>query len=485
VRKLAIACSLLALMAALPGCHSKSGDGSGADAPAAGAPISIDQVHWNDGAVRELRAAIDRRAAHGLDHMRFAIEGQPGSPDGDKALTQSALRYASALARGASDPAKLYDVYTTARPDPNLLNGLGAALAKDRLADWLDSLAPQDDGYRALSKAYLALRGQDGARSSAIPDKGEPLKPGASDPRIPAIARQLVASDYLDNAPPGDRYDPAMARAVQRMQADYGIKPDGVIGSDALEILNLSDADRARAMAVAMERMRWLERTPAPTRIDVNVAAGRLNYWRDGKLVDTRKVVVGEPEHETPQLGSPIYRLVANPTWTVPRSIQKREIAGKGAGYLARNNMAWKDGWVVQQPGPKNSLGLVKFDMQNEHQIYLHDTPAKQLFQEVQRQRSHGCVRVEDALGFAEMLARDQGVTDEWHRARATGKETFVSLPRHVPVRLMYQTVLFGTGGDPLIRSDPYGWDERVAAAIGFPSGQSHRLHTSGDDFGP
>ncbi|MFC3215812.1 peptidoglycan-binding protein [Novosphingobium panipatense] len=147
-----------------------------------------------------------------------------------------------------------------------------------------------------------------------IPDKGEAIDPGATDKRIPVIARQLVASDYLaPEAAQGDRYTPAMVQAVRRMQADYGIKPDGVIGSDALGILNLSDDDRAREMAVAMERMRWLERQPAATRIDVNIASGRLSYWRDGKLADTRKAIVGEPDHETPQLGSPIYRLVAIP----------------------------------------------------------------------------------------------------------------------------------------------------------------------------
>ncbi|HUD29025.1 MAG TPA: L,D-transpeptidase family protein [Novosphingobium sp.] len=448
--------------------------------------MSIDQVHWDDATVTQLRKAIDGRAAHGLDRMTFAVEGRPGSAEGDQALTRSALRYATALARGATDPAKLYDVYTVPRPNPNLLAGLARALADRKVDDWIDGLAPRDKGYRKLSGAYLALRKQGEAPAPAIPDKGKPLDPGATDPRIPAIARQLVASDYLaPAAAQGGTYSPAMVQAVRRMQADYGIKPDGVIGADALEILNLSDADRARTIAVALERMRWLERTPPATRIDVNVAAGRLNYWRDGKLADSRKVVVGEPENETPQLGSPIYRLVANPTWTVPRSIQSKEIAGKGAGYLARNNMAWKDGWIVQQPGPRNSLGLVKFDMKNEHQIYLHDTPAKQLFQEVQRQRSHGCVRVEDALGFAEMLARDEGVLDEWHRARATGKETFVPLPRQIPVRLLYQTVLFGEDGDPVIRSDPYGWNDRVAAALGLPAGQAYRLKTSGGDVGP
>lgn len=478
MRKAVIACSLLVMSFTLAGCDSSSSSRQSG--------VTAEKARWSDATAKQLREAIDRRAAHGLDRMRFAVEGGPGSAEDQAALTRSALRYAAALARGASDPATLDNIYTVPRPDPNLKRGLADALAKGKVNDWLSGLAPQDDNYRALSKAYLALRKQGDAPVAAIPDAGKRLEPGARDPRIPAIARQLVASDYLDGAAAqGESYSPAMVKAVQRMQADYGIKPDGVIGSEALEILNLSDIDRARTIAVAMERMRWLDRNPPATRIDVNLASARLAYWRGGKLADTRKVVVGKPESETPQLGSPIYRLVANPTWTVPRSIQKKEIAGKGGAYLRRNNMMWKDGWIVQKPGPKNSLGLVKFDMLNEHQIYLHDTPAKQLFSEVQRQRSHGCVRVEDALGFAAMLARDEGVSAEWEKARATGKESFVPLPQAIPVRLFYQTVLFDETGGPVIRADPYGWNDKVSAALGFPASEGHRLRPSGSDVGP
>ncbi|WP_439533648.1 L,D-transpeptidase family protein, partial [Polymorphobacter sp.] len=228
-----------------------------------------------------------------------------------------------------------------------------------------------------------------------------------------------------------------------------------------------------------------LDREAPATRIDVNIASARLSYWRDGKIVDTRKVVVGEPDTDTPQLGSPIFRLVANPTWTVPRSIERKELAGKSAGYLRRNNMEWKNGKIVQQPGPSNSLGLVKFDMHNDHSIYLHDTPAKAMFSEVQRQRSHGCVRVEDALGFAEILARDAGVLDEWTKAQATGKETFVPLNREIPVRLYYQTILFDADGEPVIRTDPYGWNAPVATALGFNTGANLRVQHKAGDLGP
>lgn len=438
-------------------------------------------VQWSDQTRAQLRKAIDARAVHGLDHIDF------GTPSGDDAaVTTQALRYAAALARGATDPTKLYDVYTVPRPDPDLKAGLAAALQGGDLTRWLDSLAPQDANYQRLSKAYMGLRKQPPAPVAGIASTGEAIEPGATDPRLLAIARELAVLDYLPaNAAPGDRYTPAMVDAVRRMQADYGMKPDGIIGSEALAILNMSDADRARALAIAMERLRWLERTPPATRIDVNLAAARLTYWRDGKIADSRKVVVGEPDTATPQLGSPIFRLVANPTWTVPRSIEKKEIAGKGAGYLKSHNMVWKDGWIVQQPGPQNSLGLVKFDMLNDHAIYLHDTPAKALFAMVQRQRSHGCVRVEDALGFAEMLAKDEGVIDQWHQARGTGKETFVKLPRQIPVRMLYQTVLFDDAGEPIVRNDPYGWDDRVGEALGFKAGKALRVLTGAADVGP
>jgi len=438
-------------------------------------------ARWSDATTKQLRDAIQARGAHGLDQMTF-----DASASDEAGLTKQALAYAGALARGATDPTKLYEVYTVPRPDPDLRAGLAGALRAGDVRGWLESLAPADDNYKRLSKAYVALRTDPANRHANIPVTGDAIKPGATDPRIPTIARELVILDYLDQgAAQGQQYTPAMVKAVQGIQADYGMKPDGVIGREALAILNMSDVDRARAVAVAMERLRWLERTPPKTRIDVNLAAARLTYWRDGKIADSRKVVVGAPDTETPQLGSPIYRLVANPTWTVPRSIQKKELASKGAGYLKANNMKWEDGWIVQQPGPQNSLGLVKFDMLNDHAIYLHDTPAKALFERIQRQRSHGCVRVEDALGFAEMLARDNNVVDEWHQARGTGKETFVKLPAQIPVRMLYQTVLFDDTGEPIVRNDPYGWDDRVGAALGFKAGRALRVESGASDVGP
>lgn len=474
MRRYLVAWLILLTSLALSGCSNPFSSGSRSD-----------QGGWTRKTAGQLEDAIAARAAHGLDRINFAVDAHPGSAEGDAALTRVAIAYADALSRGVVDPAKLYDVYTVPRPHPDLQAGLQAALKSGTVGEWLESLAPHDANYRKLSESYLALRRQTPGAKPPISPTGETITPGAADPRIPAIAQQLVKYDYLAAPPIGDRYTPPMVAAIKKMQADYGIKPDGVIGSDALAILNLSDEERARAIAVDMERLRWLRRDPPPTRVDVNLAAARLSYWRDGKLVDIRKVVVGKPDSPTPQIGSPIFQLVANPTWTVPRSIEQKEIADKGPGYLAANNMSWQDGWIVQASGPKNSLGLVKFDMQNKRAIYLHDTPAKQLFKLPQRQRSHGCVRVDDALGFAELLAADQGITEQWRKALASGTETFVPLKRKIPVRMLYQTILFDETGDPVVRSDPYQWNDRVAARLGFAPTTTYQLKSDIPDVGP
>ena len=247
----------------------------------------------------------------------------------------------------------------------------------------------------------------------------------------------------------------------------------------------------ARTLAVNLERRRWLEREPPATRIDVDTGGAMLTYVRDNRVADRRPVVVGEPGKETPALASPLYRLVANPTWTVPQSIEEEEIAPKGEAYLARNNMARENGRIVQKPGPRNSLGLVKFDMRNDHAIYLHDTPAKALFGEAERHRSHGCVRVQDALGFARLIATDQGVLEQWERAQRKDddeeeqfEEAFVELPRAIPVRLIYQTARV-ENGRVVIVPDVYGWDDEVARALGLPAGPRRTVRRSAGDFGP
>jgi len=446
---------------------------------------------WNDDSAEQLRQALGNAPSHGLKTAMFLPDNLPDDrAEREIALTDAALRYASALASGYVDPKSLGNIYTIPRPQPDLPAALNQALTEGDVGKWLESLAPQTDEYRALSKAHLHYR-QMAAQPAAAPvAEGNMIRPGRRDARIPGVAASLIANGYLEPQR-AVRKDPQLystdlVDAAKKMQADYGLKPDGVIGDDSIDALNRGPADRARRLAVGLERLRWTDRTPPATRIDVNTAATFFDYWRDGQHAGRRRVVTGEPGWETPQLQSPITRLAANPIWRVPDSIWEDELSTKGAAYFAANHMEFRDGKLVQLPGPKNSLGQVKFDMENGEHIYLHDTQAKALFDDPERHRSHGCVRVEGAVEFAAQLASEHGVAADFQKGLAKGDETFVDLKGPIPVRLLYRTAYFD-GGMVRLVPDIYGWDDPIAAKLGFGAVPPRRKPSGrlGIDVGP
>ncbi|MGE0666936.1 MAG: L,D-transpeptidase family protein [Sphingomonadales bacterium] len=491
-----IVTGLLAGFFAVAGCEGGDGRSTapsgpspatdGRPAPAA-AVEEQGPLEWSDRNEKVLKAAIDARARHGLDHLAYwpDLDGKTGEQRRDL-LTRAALRFADALADGALDPARLHKIFELRRPETDLEAGLRQAIRKNELKDWLEALAPQDAAYDALSRAYLT---ESEARPAGrdIAD-GELVRPGAVDGRVPQIRAALAEIGYLSEASADaadQTYDGDMVRAVKTLQADFGLNPDGIVGPATLEMLNAGPEDRARTLAVAMERLRWLARDPASDRIDVNTAAAELSYVRHGEVVDRRRVVTGRPRTATPQMEAPLYRLVANPLWTLPRSIQG-EVTAKGEDYMANNGFYWRGGRLVQRSGPGNSLGLVKFDMRNNHAIYLHDTPSKSLFGRQQRQLSHGCVRVHEAEAFAARVAADEGVEAEWLEAREKSRETFVPLPREIPVRLLYQTAFVTDAGTIRYTTDPYGWDDAVARKLGFSAAAASREFRSDvSDTGP
>ncbi|MEP6784446.1 MAG: L,D-transpeptidase family protein, partial [Sphingomonadales bacterium] len=456
---------------------------------------------WSEQAGRALEEALAQRSAHGLDRIAFLDKplDLQRPVDREIMLTRAALHYAMALASGWTDPAELHQIYTLARPKLDLRTSLSRALDRGALAQWFAGLAPQDKDYAILSKAYLAFRKEALLPSRPALGSSAIIQPGDDDIRIPAIRQQLAEGDYLppqegptatanpaaDRDPVSVTYEPDLVAAVKILQRDFGIAADGVIGPDTLALLNLRPGDRAQALAVALERRRWLARKPPATRIDVNIAAARLTYYRDGIVVDHRKVIVGRPGNETPQLLAPIYRLVANPTWTIPRSIQRGEMAGVSRAYLRSHNMVRRGGWIVQKSGPGNALGQVKFDMHDDQAIYLHDTSAPSLFARSERHLSHGCVRVDDALGFASLIAEDQGVTEKWTRAQNSGRQTFVALPHSIPVRLIYQNVFVDDASKVSFRTDPYAWNGPVAAALGFDNRSNAKARPEAIEVGP
>lgn len=527
MRKIWVCVSLAALLAG--GCDfiSTSGGGSTSGPPVAVDPEAVTAADlkaavgdprvrkfyeargwrpaWTGERAGELTAALEDGLRHAIDTRSFVENATKGASPAQReaGLTLAAIEYGQALASGAVDPRKLFEVYTVPMSKADVVAGLGQAVEQGGVRQWLAGLAPQDAEYRALSDAYLAYRQKAGQERKSAIAAGEQIKPGKRDPRVARIREGLRANGYLAAGPAapagtdpkakegearapgaGDVYTLEMVAAVRKVQADYGIEADGVIGNSTIEALNTGARDRARILAVNLERRRWLDRSPPPTRIDVNTAAAELHYFKDGTEKDRRRVVVGQPDWETPELGSPIARLVANPPWTVPDSIAEKEILPKGAAYMAKENIVMKNGRLVQEPGPKSALGLVKLDMINDEQIYLHDTPAKALFASAQRHASHGCTRVENAVEFARLLAQDDGKLEAFDKALATKEETAVELSRQIPVRLLYHSAYLD-GGRVVFRTDPYAWDDKVAEALGLGGAVRPRVKVKVDDIGP
>jgi murein L,D-transpeptidase YcbB/YkuD len=482
------ALSLALCSAALTGCNfNNQGSGQQAKTETQTTNASTSDIDgaWKSDTEKQLRDAIANAPANGLRPELFLKGGEKGP-----ALTQAALKYASALANGYSDPTQLHEVYTIPHPTVDVRAGLQQAIQKGDVKAWLDSLPPQTDEYRALSQAhvhYLQLAAK--TQLQPVP-AGKPIKPGGRDPRMAQVIAALAAVGYL-NAPQqtetgANTYSANLVGAVKKLQADYGFKQDGIIGGNTLDALNAGPGYRARELAVALERLRWLPRNPPGTRIDVNTAASFLDYWRDGQHVDHREVVEGEADKPTPQLQAPIVRLVAKPTWTVPKGIGVKELSTKSQSWLQENGFVLKGDQYVQQSGPKNSLGLVKFDMDDKEAIYLHDTPAKALFGMDDRHRSHGCVRVQNAVQFATALAQQEGVLDQFQKAMQGDNETFIKLPTPIPVRLIYETA-FWDGSNVQFRQDVYGWDDNVAKALGLEAGPPQKIEQpeSSDEIAP
>ncbi len=452
------------------------------------------QAAWDRNAERDLLNGFAQAPAHGLRLDLFLPQRLPTDPNEREAtLTKAALGYASALARGYSDPTSLGRTYTIPRPRPNIVAGLSQALQQGNIAGWLLSLPPQTAEYRALSEMHLQLLKQAAAARSAQVPAGEAINPGQRDPRVPQLVAALAANGYLNpppqkqqqQAPRQERYTGAILRAVRQLQADYGLESDGVINGDTLALINGGTGYRARQLAVALERLRWLERTPPATRIDVNTAASFLDYWRGGARQVQLRVVNGQPdEWTTPQIQAPIFQLVANPVWRVPDSIVEDELSKKSAAYLSENGFSRRNGRLVQDSGPKNSLGQVKFDMRDPQQIYLHDTPFKSWFATDNRHRSHGCVRVQNALDFAFQLATEDGVQADFQEALASGEEEYVKLTREIPVRLLYQTA-YWDGARVVFVPDIYGWDDDVARALKLERGMPRPAFKRQEDVGP
>lgn len=473
---------------------------------------------------RELLALVRASAAEGLNpadyHLsvleRYADDLGPeadpyGRADRDLILTDALARLTHHLVYGKVDPFRLDPHWTfhaeTEEGDPEAM--LRAALEAGSLAGFFGRRLDRGALYGQLTTALARYREIAASGGWQEVPAGATLKPGMRDPRVAAVRSRLAAEFPLPDTADPWTYDSETEEAVTAFQRRYGLEPDGVVGARTLAAMNVPVAARIDQIRVNLERARWVLEPPEQDYLVVNIAGFRAFLMHKDDIRWEARVVVGQPYRRTPVIRSRIAYLVLNPTWTVPPVILKNDIipeavadpaavTRRGLQVVAADGsiippeaVAWaryRDGslpyQLVQPPGPANALGRVKFILPNPYDVYLHDTPSRQLFRSAERTFSSGCIRVERPLELAALLLEGE---PDWDAAAiraavADGRTRTVFLAQPVPVMILYWTAGMGREGEFGFHPDVYGRDAAVLQALdsGFDATRGSRGGAAG-----
>jgi murein L,D-transpeptidase YcbB/YkuD len=424
-----------------------------------------------------------RTAPEGVmtDCLAQALEGRDGRWSRgalDVMLTDAWLELRAHAADGDADPREHLAV---------LIAG-----ERDRLQRQLERLAETEaggdpaPGADASARMAIALeRYRRIAETGGWPEvaAGPPLEPGGSDPRVPALRERLAATGDLEvNAHDGDgnRYDRELVQAVTGFQERHGLRLDGVVGHATRKALAVPARQRVALMELNLRRIEGRAIDGDEPVVRVNIPDYRVMVYEQGKVTFSTRAIVGRPEHQTPQLQARITALTLNPSWNVPRSVLREDLAQRFArdddyaerhGFHAANSdrpldeFDWSETPMIpvrQAPGPTNALGRIKFEMPNRQAIYLHDTPARHLFDSRRRAFSAGCVRVEEPMALAARLTG--GDADRLDEMARGGETRTLRLGWHIPVQLVYFTAWVDTGGRVHFRPDIYERDDPALA---------------------
>jgi L,D-transpeptidase YcbB len=459
---------------------SQQGTGPAVLSPAAAKIVSLFEAAESEGLRPSdyLTADLDLDAAQGDPARLAALE---------TAFSAATLRYAIHLYTGRLDPRQVNPLLDIA---PKTLDGaalLTELAGSNDPAAVLSKLDPTHPEFVAL-KAALASFGESQSDAPQQIAAGPTLKPGMSDPRVPALrARfELPAAD-------GMVYDDSLVQAVKAFQNSLNLETDGIMGPATLAAVNGGVPVTREDIIANMERWRWMPRDLGAFNVFVNIPEFRLVISRDGVPEYTTRVVVGTVKNQTPIFSDNIRHIVVNPYWNVPSSIVKGEIAPavlRNPGYIDSHNYdllyegnpvsPWQVNWsmvstdyfpfkVRQRPGDSNALGQIKFLFPNKHDVYLHDTPSKALFGKDFRAFSHGCVRVQNPMEFADaLLANETTISRASLEAMFGPNERWVNPDHQIPVHLAYFTLRVEADGTLRNFGDVYGHNAEVIRALGL-----------------
>ena len=425
------------------------------------------------------------------------------------ALTVGLLRHLSDVHIGRVNPRTLAVGINVQPKKLDLARVVRDAVAAHRVASLVRDVEPRFAQYRSLLLAHARYRA---LADSQLPVVKAPktLKPGDRFTDVAVLRRRLAAfgdlsATDLAAASSDTTYDARTVAAVARFQARHGLASDGVLGPATVAAIDASPAVRVKQLAMAIERIRWLPAFDDGPFIVVNVPSFELYAFDavggEGTPSMIMNVVVGKAGagRATPLFEDEMRYIVFRPYWVIPPGILQREIlpaVRRDRGYLARNDMELYQGdgdngrtvattaenlarvasgtlGIRQRPGRSNALGPAKFIFPNDHNVYLHGTPAIDLFSLARRDFSHGCIRLQDPAALAEWVLRDPA---RWSRpqieAAMQGRTSNrVDLVRPLPVMIYYTTAVVRPGGIVAFYGDVYGHDARLERALakGYP----------------
>jgi murein L,D-transpeptidase YcbB/YkuD len=431
---------------------------------------------WSAADGQELLAAIRDAGSDGLDPADYHLAAIARTSDGDARdllLTDSFFLLASHLLAGRVDPATIEPTWCLEPRGNDLVAALETALEIHSVRVTIARMPPAHRDYIALRNALAAYRRMATVGGWQKLDEGRSLRLGHSGGPVTQLAARLVASGELAQA--SEAFDSTMDAAVRRFQRLHGLAVDGVVGPRTRAELNVTEADRVRQVELNLERWRWLPSNLGDPHALINIPAFSLVVTERDRTVIAMRIVVGKEYQQTPIFSGTITEVVFSPDWNVPNSIATKELwpkERKAPGYLAHEHIEILPGGRLRQtPGPWNSLGLIKFNIPNPYDVYLHDTPARQLFEQNARAFSHGCMRVEKPSELAAWLLRDQPAwtSDRIDRESRRGIERAVEVKNPLAVHVLYWTAFVDDAGELTFAPDIYHRDARLDEAMRRP----------------